>query len=400
MDTSHRPLTTSLQAIRAGAAGSRMGSTTAVSSPASPAVRQLVKWIEGVRGKWEGFTIPKFQRGSPLADLVFGSAAGLTSKIVEHPFDTIKVRLQTQPMGEGRMYTNSIDCLRKTVAAEGPSGLLRGIAPPLVASMLEHAVLFSFYVAFKPVVHSLLSGQPLDTRYPHTNHSHATPPSSSIPAAPIPHSTPFVYSYTDITISGALAGVFASFVLTPLELIKCKQQVAESSTKGGARSGSIAIALDTLRKSGVRGLFRGQTGTLLREMAGGAAWFGIYEFSCDQFAQRSHRRRDELVAWELMTAGSFAGIGYNAALFPADVVKSIQQTEEEMAQHRAKRLAAVGGKDPVFARKAFMQVAKDLYAGEGVRGFYRGLGVTLCRSVPGSALIVATYELMSRHCTE
>ena len=41
--------------------------------------------------------LPKFQmpelklkRHSPLADLVFGSAAGFTSKLVEHPFDTIK----------------------------------------------------------------------------------------------------------------------------------------------------------------------------------------------------------------------------------------------------------------------------------------------------------------------
>ncbi|TPX66581.1 hypothetical protein SpCBS45565_g04338 [Spizellomyces sp. 'palustris'] len=315
---------------------------------ASPSVRQMAAWMTRARGRWEELHVPRFKRHSALADLVFGSAAGLTSKLIEHPFDTIKVRLQTQPVGGARMYAGSLDCLRKTIAADGPAGLFRGIAPPLVGSMLEHAVLFSAYVGFKPVVHSVLAGEPV-------------------------HSADGNYTYTDIAVSGALAGVFASFVLTPLELIKCKQQVSESPSSSGTATSrsSIAIALETLKKNGISGLFRGQTGTLLREMAGGAAWFGIYEVACNTFASNT-RKREELKPWELMLSGSLAGIGYNSALFPADVVKSIQQTEEEMA-----RLNNTSG--TAVRRRAFIDVAKGLYHGEGIKGFYRGFGVTLCR---------------------
>lgn len=228
--------------------------------------------------------------------------------------------------------------------------------------MAEHAVLFSAYVGFKPYVHALAG----------KTHAEA-------------------YTISELAACGALAGAFASLVLTPLELIKCKQQVQAEAT------GSIAVLINTLRKDGLRGMFRGHAGTFLRETAGGAAWFGIYEAACNEFVASSNsksgsipRTRSELKATELMAAGSMAGIGYNTALFPADVIKSIQQTEEE--------IRARTGLSASRCRVGFWDVARNLYRGEGIRGFYRGLGVTLCRSVPGSALIVATFELLTRYC--
>ncbi|KAJ3044536.1 hypothetical protein HDV00_001964 [Rhizophlyctis rosea] len=303
----------------------------------------------------------RLKRHSALADFVFGSAAGFTSKLVEHPFDTIKVRLQTQPVaapGVPPLFAGPIDCLRKTVQSDGARALYRGVAPPVIGSMAEHAVLFSAYIGFKPCVHSLAGRTDADE-----------------------------YTISELAACGALAGAFASLVLTPVELIKCKQQVQAEAT------GSVAVLLATLRKDGLQGMFRGHAGTFLRETAGGAAWFGLYELACNGFVARSNgtRTRADLTATELMAAGSLAGIGYNTSLFPADTIKSIQQTEEEI---RA-RAGVVGSRGKV----GFWEVGRNLYHGEGIRGFYRGLGVTLCRSVPGSALIVATFELLTRYCS-
>jgi len=346
---------------------SAVAAAAAVISPVPVLAGQLSTGLESL----------KLKRHSALADFLFGSAAGFTSKIVEHPFDTIKVRLQTQPLSTPTtrpLFTGPLDCLRKSIRADGVRSLFRGIVPPVIGSMGEHAILFSAYVGVQPYVHAMYGKTSTDPT-----------------------------TISELATSGAIAGAFASVVLTPLELVKCKQQVRDRSVS------SITVVFETIKKDGFAGLFRGHAGTFMRETAGGAAWFGIYEAACNGFChfgngrgkpppdgrdvdvmeQHQPRTRADLTAMELMAAGSMAGIGYNVSLFPADV-KSIQQTEDEI---RAKSGVLN------HQRTSFMTVARDLYRGEGVKGFYRGLGVTLCRSIPGSALIVATFELLTRYCS-
>lgn len=53
-----------------------------------------------------------------------------------HPFDLIKVRLQTmvvQP-GQAPPFTGALDCARKTLRAEGVSVVLGGASPLLVGT--------------------------------------------------------------------------------------------------------------------------------------------------------------------------------------------------------------------------------------------------------------------------
>jgi len=51
-----------------------------------------------------------------LRDLAAGGAGGVCAVIVGHPFDLVKVRLQTAEKG---VYTGAMDVVRKTVAREG-----------------------------------------------------------------------------------------------------------------------------------------------------------------------------------------------------------------------------------------------------------------------------------------
>jgi ornithine carrier protein len=50
--------------------------------------------------------------------------AGFTGKIVEYPFDTIKVRLQSQSLTNDH---GALDCLKKTIQNEGYLGLYKVI---------------------------------------------------------------------------------------------------------------------------------------------------------------------------------------------------------------------------------------------------------------------------------
>lgn len=65
-----------------------------------------------------------------LRALVAGGVGGVCAVVVGHPFDLVKVRLQTAEKG---VYTGAMDVVRKTVAREGLArGLYAGVSAPLV----------------------------------------------------------------------------------------------------------------------------------------------------------------------------------------------------------------------------------------------------------------------------
>lgn len=223
----------------------------------------------------------------------------------------------------------------------------------------------------------------------------------------------------ELALAGAGAGAVTSYVLTPIELIKCRMQVqqishgagdvivktgleapaspasqvvvpASMASTGAAPKGPLALIADTVRQNGIRGLWLGQTGTLLRETGGGAAWFGMYELLAKYFVARRQRHapgdkvtKGDLSAWELMAAGAGGGICYNVSLFPADSVKSTIQTFAELNPNK-----------PV---PGFVQTARNIYTSRGIRGLYAGCALTCMRSGPSSAMIFALFETLTTH---
>lgn len=283
---------------------------------------------------------------------------------------------------------------------------------PVLGAMAENATLFVVYNQSQAALRRLFP-----------------PPPSSAGPMDAPH-----MSIPQTAAAAALAGAAASFVLTPVELIKCKMQVSNiaaetallaaaspaspspSSTRPspattaatlGARHastvaassaatlpprqpGAIAFTRSVLREYGIRGLWLGQTGTMIRETGGGAAWFTTFELLVAYFIQRRANRgetskatpgarvtKGDLSAFELMSAGASAGVMYNVILFPADCIKSTIQTEDELR-------GAAGKKEP---RRSFAQVGKDIYKARGIKGLYSGCGLTALKAAPSSALI-------------
>jgi solute carrier family 25 carnitine/acylcarnitine transporter 20/29 len=61
----------------------------------------------------------KYKRAKVIArDIFAGTVAGVTVTLVGHPFDTLKVRLQTQPTNPP-LYNGLVDCFQKTLKWEG-----------------------------------------------------------------------------------------------------------------------------------------------------------------------------------------------------------------------------------------------------------------------------------------
>ncbi|KAL4971854.1 mitochondrial carrier domain-containing protein [Aspergillus desertorum] len=291
-----------------------------------------------------------------LKDIVFGSVAGMIGKVIEYPFDTVKVRLQSQPDHLPLRYNGPLDCFRQSFQTEGLRGLYRGISAPMAGAAVENSCLFFSY----RVVQDILQA----TYYPSTE--------------PLP--------LTALVFSGAASGSITSLALTPIELIKCKMQVpSESST---ARAGPFKLIASVFRQDGIWGFWRGQLGTLIRETGGGAAWFGGYEGVSALFRSYQHSpsktvstevESTSLPLYQQMLAGAAAGVSYNFLFYPADTIKSILQTEDINNTS--------GGK-----RQTFGGVARALWQQQGLRGLYRGCGITCARSAPSSAFIFTVFE--------
>lgn len=58
---------------------------------------------------------------SGLRSLAAGGVGGVCAVIVGHPFDLVKVRLQTAEKG---VYTGAIDVVKRTIAKEGLARVL------------------------------------------------------------------------------------------------------------------------------------------------------------------------------------------------------------------------------------------------------------------------------------
>lgn len=67
---------------------------------------------------------------SQLRSFAAGGFGGVCAVIVGHPFDLVKVRLQTAERG---VYSGAIDVVRKSIARDGlRRGLYAGVSAPLV----------------------------------------------------------------------------------------------------------------------------------------------------------------------------------------------------------------------------------------------------------------------------
>ncbi|PKS06659.1 hypothetical protein jhhlp_007409 [Lomentospora prolificans] len=295
-----------------------------------------------------------------VEDVLYGSVAGVVGKYIEYPFDTVKVRLQSQPNTLPLRYTGPLDCFGQSIRADGFLGLYRGISAPLVGAALENSSLFFFERIGRDLVYA--SGYVSREK-------------------PLP--------LTALWFTGAFSGAFTSLVLTPVELVKCKIQVpATVEGKAPPPLRPIPVIKDIYRHHGLLGFFHGGLGTLIREAGGGAAWFGtkatISKMFYDRKAQAAStpEQREEILSkplplWQQAFAGACAGMSYNFLFFPADTIKSRMQT------------APIGQS---VKSQSFLAEGVALWKQHGLRGMYRGCGITVMRSAPSSAFIFMVFD--------
>ena len=280
----------------------------------------------------------------------------MVGKVIEYPFDTVKVRLQSQPNSLPLLYKGPLDCLKQSFRTEGVWGLYRGVSAPLFGAAVETSSLFFSYRLAQEGISGVVNDEQ----------------NGKLPLGAL-------------AVCGAASGAFTSLLLTPIELVKCQLQ-APQGTPSKTQRGPLSVIIQVYRHQGIAGFWRGQLGTLIRETGGSACWFGSYEGVSGLFRQfnvqsASHSESTALPIWQQLLAGASAGVSYNFVFYPADTIKSRMQTE---------RLS------PLLAgeRQNFWAAGQSLWRQQGLKGMYRGCGITVVRAAPSSAFIFTVYEAL------
>ena len=184
-------------------------------------------------------------------------------------------------------------------------------------------------------------------------------------------------------MAASLGEVTACLVRVPVEIIKQRRQAQTESR-------SLEIVRSTLRSEGVRGLFRGYTTTVAREIPFSLIQFPLWEYLKTRLA--SWRGR-QATALEASLCGAVAGGLAAGATTPLDVAKTRIM------------LARVGSRE---AEAGMVGVMRIVLEERGVRGLFAGftprvswisIGNTeittshfTTSTLPGGAVFFGVYE--------
>jgi hypothetical protein len=269
--------------------------------------------------------------GYTIRNFGYGYVAGMAGIAASHPFDTIKTNIQ-----------------KRQVINYNIRNLYKGVAAPLFGVGLEKAIVFGTY----------------ETTRKYTN--------------------------SDF-ISGGLAGLTASFVVTPFERIKILLQTDQKIEKNMIN-----------RKF----LFQGLSATFYRETPGFAIYFSTYNYlknviqektylqkleELEEYKKQNPRlssyvtektekieKKEEIHPFHSFLIGAFSGCASWIFIYPQDRIKTHLQACKER-------------------QMGFGEGLKEVLKDGGYRGLYRGFHYALMRAVPLHATAFMTFELCKKY---
>lgn len=302
------------------------------------------------------------KRNDFFKEFLAGGFGGICFVLTFHPYDTIKVKMQTMPCikGQAPLFAGNISCLKHTIRTEGCRGLYKGMLSPLIGVSPMFAFCFLGYDI----------GNKLQTPSKPNNE----------------------YSYPQIFISGMTAGLLSGLVLGPTERIKCLVQAqsfnVNTSLSGGLipdanatkYSGTIDCLKKVYKEGGIRSVFKGTLVTLYRDVPSTGFYFVTYELLKKEMNLTPNEKElDMYKVMKILFAGGMAGVVNWVIAYPADVAKSKYQ---------------IAGKD---AYKNILEVYKEIVNVNGYGAFYKGFGMFVIGAFVADAACFLGYEVAKAH---
>ena len=294
-----------------------------------PRYRNLIQTLlktfqkEGVRGLYRGFSITVAGSGpgsclyittydqasqrltaassflgqnDSIAHFLAGMIAEAVCCAVFVPIDVVKERLQIQEQGGRGNYRGGMHALTTIYRTEGLSGIYRGYAATLASFGPYSAFYFTFYEKIKAFSLGVFSteGTADDTSEADDEVTDLGTETKQKTA----NDVPFLLHLANASLASAMA----SFVTTPLDLVKLRLQVQRGTAADlsvGSKppwepySGMIDGLKKIVRQDGVPGLFRGAGARTVFHGPMTAITFAAYETLKGTWAELLHEDKNE-----------------------------------------------------------------------------------------------------------
>lgn len=170
-------------------------------------------------------------------------------------------------------------------------------------------------------------------------------------------------------INGGLAGMVATAVVQPVDMVKVRLQLAGEGSAAGARPGALTVAKDIVASGRARDLYTGLSAGLLRQAVYTTARIGFFDTFVKKLTVRARASGQEVGFAERAAAGLTAG-GLAAMLGnPADLALIRMQSD---------------GLKPVAERARYTSVLDALLRiarAEGVPALWAGCAPTVVRAM-------------------
>lgn len=258
-----------------------------------------------------------------------------------HPVDTLRVRWQTRGLHP-----------LTTIRADGVRSLYGGLMTPMVLTAPLVASMFAVNEFYRTKVRALLA----DVR-PTRTQGHE------------PWSAP------ELMLAGTCTGVSLSVVSCPLSLIRIHQQL---SGTGGNRTDSFSTVVRRVYSTyGLSGFYRALPYEAGASAIGCTVYYSAYELAKGAITARAPVDADRmLVSFAAAITTSFATWIIS---LPTDLLRNRLQAD---ALRDVKQYAS--------ARDCVRQT----YRADGIRGFWRGLPLTLARSFFSTGITLPVFDIM------
>ncbi|XP_060077876.1 solute carrier family 25 member 45-like [Ylistrum balloti] len=281
-------------------------------------------------------------------DYLAGGLGGAAGLLVGHPFDTVKVQLQTRTTDQ--RYRGTIDAVSGINQTGWVRGFFRGLSWPLFTFGIVNSILLRVYGNTMKI---------LEKNDPEDRKKH----------------------YMNVYFAGCTGGAAFQVVAIPFDYIKVVLQSQIQRNNGGSVEiqnrvryfrGPVECTVHTYRTLGLSGLYKGGTVMAVRDIPTCGLYMLTYSYIGDLLRRKRWTDSRGVIA-ELISGGCAGSLAWFATM-PFDVIKSRYQADF----------------DGVYKRPLDCAIAS--YKEEGFRVFYRGTVVTCLRAFPSCAVAMLVYS--------
>lgn len=285
------------------------------------------------------------ERDKILTPQIISSIAGILSGIITSIFIAPLDLIRTQQMAL-KESSFGLSTAKHIIKTDGFKGLYRGLGLTMMGLTPTWGIYWWAYTSLK---------------------SNLSPKFKKDKDSPLLH-----------LVAATGAGLVTSTITNPLWVIKSRLQTQKMSIHANNfQYSSIFHAFSSIWKfEGIIGFTKGLLPSLFGVLHV-CVQFPIYERLKIEFCKHGNKKPDDLNIVELILSASISKLFASIAAFPHEVLRLRQQIEHN------KQLSIT-------------QLTKKIFHEEGIRGFYRGIGINLTRVVPSSAITFLSFEYISK----